>query len=95
MCHHDHGRVPTPNMCWHMVRDALAHAVWPRGDHFITPVTLLSLLNLLDLLINATDTVTEELGHNARGACRFPNHVSARSLRVNRSRGGPGALQER
>ncbi len=30
--HHDRGRVPTPNMRWHMVRDALAHAVWLRGD---------------------------------------------------------------
>ncbi len=31
VCHHDRGWVPTPNVCWRMVRDALAHAVWPRG----------------------------------------------------------------
>ncbi len=37
--HHDHGWVPTPNVCWCMVRnvvkavrDALAHAVWLRGE---------------------------------------------------------------
>ncbi len=28
----DHGWVPTPNVPWRMVRDALAHAVWPRGQ---------------------------------------------------------------
>ncbi len=25
---------PTPNVRWRMVRDALAHAVWPRGQDF-------------------------------------------------------------
>ncbi len=38
VCYHGHGWVPTPIMRWYMVRnavkavrDALAHAVWPRG----------------------------------------------------------------
>ncbi len=37
--HHDHGWGPTPNMYWYLVqnvvkavRDALAHAVWLRGE---------------------------------------------------------------
>ncbi len=30
--HHDRGWVPNPNARWRMVRDALAHAVWLRGD---------------------------------------------------------------
>ena len=30
--HHDRRWVPTPNMYWRMVRDALAHAVWLRGQ---------------------------------------------------------------
>ncbi len=29
--HHDRGWVPTPNMHWCLVRDALAHTVWLRG----------------------------------------------------------------
>ncbi len=32
VCHHDCGWVPTPNVCWCMVRDALAHAVCLRGE---------------------------------------------------------------
>ncbi len=31
VCHHDRGWVPTPNVRWCMVRDALAYAVWLRG----------------------------------------------------------------
>ncbi len=30
--HHDRRWVPTPNVRWCKVRDALAHAVWPRGQ---------------------------------------------------------------
>lgn len=39
VCHHDLGWGATPNMHWRVVRnvvnavfDALAHAVWPRGN---------------------------------------------------------------
>ena len=30
--HHDLRWVLTPNVCWRMVRDALAHVVWLRGE---------------------------------------------------------------
>ncbi len=33
--HHDRGWVPTPNVRWRMVRDALAHAVWLRGNFIV------------------------------------------------------------
>ncbi len=46
MCHHDHGCVPTPNVRWCMVCDAMAHAVWPRGD--TQPVDLDQTLALLE-----------------------------------------------
>ncbi len=44
--HHDRRWVATPNVCWCMVRDALAHAVWLRGEERCTvtsccPIVLL------------------------------------------------------
>ncbi len=34
VCRHDRRWVPTPNVRWRMVRVALAHAVWLRGEEF-------------------------------------------------------------
>ncbi len=39
MRHHDRQWVPTPNVRWRMVRDALAHAVWLRG-HMISKTSV-------------------------------------------------------
>ncbi len=42
---HDRGWVPTQNVRWRMVRDALAHGVWLRGD--ATSVTQVSTVQCL------------------------------------------------